>query len=638
MLTLLRSAAGTWIAKILLGLLIASFAVWGITGASFNFATGTLASVGSVTISSADFQRQFVSEISRVSQQFGRRLTSQQARQFGIDQQVLGQLINQAALDDRANEFSVSISDDRLAEEILTDPLFADGEGNFNAGRYQQVLYSNQYTESQFLDVQRRTYARRQIIDALTQDMPVPNVLKEAVALHSNEERTIEFIELDARDIQAIGDPDDTTLSTYFTENKLRYRAPEYRSLKYLVVLSSDFGGEDKITDEAAREYYDANRRRYETPETRTIRRITFDTIAKAQEASDKIKAGKSFDDIAAELNLTKADLELGTTTKTALIDQKLADAAFALDVNTPSEAIATDFGQAIIFVDAIEGGATQGFEQTLSAIKKELAADQNNRDLSAKLDQVEEARLAGETFEEIAEKLKVKLVTVTDVAKSGALAVGGEIDDKTPALNNLLDEAYQTDVSVENDVIEVGRDGYLWFEVTDVKEARDQTLDEVKSRVVADWVSAETEKAVAAEADRIAAKMKEGRAIQALAIEAAKTVQTVSGVKRGEPAEGLSGPAVALAFNGAQGHVTTAAGDQANQMFVMHIKEIKTPKAEATETGNEQVLQAIQNDVIETYLVRIRNREGTSINAEALALASDLERQHHGGGHGNNY
>ena len=119
MLTLLRSAAGTWVAKILLGLLIASFAVWGITGASFNFATGNLASVGSVTISSTDFQRQYVSEISRLSQQFGRRLTSQQARQFGIDQQVLGQLINQAALDDRANEFSVGISDDRLAEEIL---------------------------------------------------------------------------------------------------------------------------------------------------------------------------------------------------------------------------------------------------------------------------------------------------------------------------------------------------------------------------------------------------------------------------------------------------------------------------------------------------------------------------------------
>ncbi|MEP3629959.1 MAG: SurA N-terminal domain-containing protein [Hyphomicrobiales bacterium] len=634
MLTFLRSAAGTWIAKILLGLLIASFAVWGITGASFNFASGNLATVGSVTISSTDFQRQYVGEIGRLSQQFGRRLTSQQAQQFGIDQQVLGRLINQAALDDRANEFGVGISDDRLAEEILKDPAFLDGEGNFSAGRYQQILYSNQFTESQFLEEQRRTYSRRQIVDALTQDVAVPNVLKEAVSLHTNEERTIEFIELDSRDIQAVSDPDDTTLSTYFNENKLRYRAPEYRSLKYLVVLTSDFGWESKIKDETARAYYDANKSRFETPEIRTIRRMTFDTTAKAQEAADKIKAGKSFDEVAAELNLTKDDLELGSSTKSALIDQKLADVAFGLEVGKPSEAVAADFGQVIIIVDAVEGGGTQGIEQSLDAIKKELAADQSNRELSAKLDQVEEARLAGETFEEIAEKLKVKLVTVTDVAKSGALAAGGEIDENTPALNNLLDEAYQTDVGVENDVIEVGRDGYLWFEVTDVKEARDQTLDEVKSQVVADWVAVETDKAVAAEADRIIAKMKEGRAIQALALEVAKEVQTVSGVKRGEPANGLSGPAVALAFNGAEGFVTTAVGDRATQVFVLHIKEVKVPKAEATETGTEQVLQAIQNDVIETYLVRVRNREGTSINAEAIALATDLDRQQHGGGH----
>lgn len=637
MLTFLRSAAGTWIAKILLGLLIASFAVWGITGASFNFATGNLATVGSVKISSIDFQRQYVGEISRVSQQFGRQLTSQQAQQFGIDQQVLGRLINQAALDDRANEFGIGISDDRLAEEILKDPAFVDAEGNFSAGRYQQILYSNQFTESQFLEEQRRTYARRQIVDALTQDVVVPNVLKEAVSLHTNEERTIEFIELDSRDIQAVSNPDDTTLSTYFTENKLRYRAPEYRSVKYLTVLTSDFGWESKITDETAQAYYEANKSRFETPEKRTIRRITFDTAAKAQEAADKIKAGKSFDEVAAELGLTKGDLEFGTSTKAALIDQKLADAAFGLEVGKPSKAVATDFGQVILIVDAVEGGATQGIDQSLDAIKKELAADQNNRELSTKLDQIEEARLAGETFEEISEKLKVKLITVTDVAKSGALAVGGEIDANTPALNNLLDEAYQTDVGVENDVIEVGRDGYLWFEVTDVKEARDQTLDEVKSRVLDDWLAAETDKAVAAEAERIVAKMKEGRAIQALALEVAKEVQTVSGVKRGEPADGLSGPAVALAFNGAEGFITTATGDQANQVFVLHVKEVKVPKAEATETGTEQVLQAIQNDVIETYLVRVRNREGTSINAEAIALATDLDRQH-GGGHGHNY
>lgn len=635
MLTLLRGAAGTWVAKIFLGVLILSFAVWGITGASFNFASGTLASVGSASISTAEFQRQFAVEISRVGQQFGQRLTSAQARQFGLDRQVLGRLINQAALDDRVNVFGLGISEDRLADEILKDPAFLDSNGEFNAFQYQQLIVGNGLTEKQFLDDQRKAYGRRQIVDAMTADFLVPDALLDAINLHSNETRDVSFIEIDARDIEEIKTPTDAVLSAYFDENKRRYRAPEYRSLKYFALQASGLGGADRITEEDALAYYNENKRRYESVEKRTIRRINFETEAKAREAENKLKGGMSFDDLIADLGLTAEDVNLGIFEERDVLDQKLGEAAFKLEANAPSDVVATDFGRAIIMIDEIEGGTTQIFEDVKSTIKDELAADQNNRELLDKSDEIEDARSAGSTFEEIAEKFKLNLVTVTDVARSGDLSGGGSLSADTPARDALLNGAFDTDVDVENDVIEIGRDGFAWYEVSDVKSARDRTLDELKEQVISDWLTAETQKAVIARAEALTKELQEGKTIEALASDLGRTASLASKVRRGQPAEGLSGPAVSLAFSGVEGFVTSATGDADNQAFVMKVTKVSAPENNTAALVEGQLREALQNDVIGTYIDRVRVREGSTINPEALELASDLERQQHGGGYG---
>ena len=57
MLDSMRQAAGGWTAKVLLGLLVASFAVWGISGQFFDYGRGTLATVGQSEPGRAD-QRQ----------------------------------------------------------------------------------------------------------------------------------------------------------------------------------------------------------------------------------------------------------------------------------------------------------------------------------------------------------------------------------------------------------------------------------------------------------------------------------------------------------------------------------------------------------------------------------------------------
>src|SRR5690606_27648221 len=125
MLDSLRKAAGTWVAKLLLMLLVASFAVWGISdqivsgGGSNNVVT-----VGGSSVSAMEYRLAYDRQVNVMSQQFGRRLTREQLTAFGIDDQVLAQLVAGTVLDEQARTLGLGLSKDRLASLTAEDPAF----------------------------------------------------------------------------------------------------------------------------------------------------------------------------------------------------------------------------------------------------------------------------------------------------------------------------------------------------------------------------------------------------------------------------------------------------------------------------------------------------------------------------------
>ena len=103
MLDGIRKASKNWLGRavltVIMGILVLSFAIWGIgdmlrvTGSTF------VAKVGKTEISAETFRNSYNTTLEQVSQQLRRRLTNDEARAFGLDRQVLSRLISEAALD-----------------------------------------------------------------------------------------------------------------------------------------------------------------------------------------------------------------------------------------------------------------------------------------------------------------------------------------------------------------------------------------------------------------------------------------------------------------------------------------------------------------------------------------------------------
>ena len=115
MLRGMRKASSNWLGKIVMavvmGVLIVSFGVWGIADIFKGFGQSSLAKVGGTEISTEQFRQIYTDKLQQLGRQFGRPLTMEQARAFGLDRQVLQQTIAEAALDEEARRMGLGQSE-----------------------------------------------------------------------------------------------------------------------------------------------------------------------------------------------------------------------------------------------------------------------------------------------------------------------------------------------------------------------------------------------------------------------------------------------------------------------------------------------------------------------------------------------
>src|SRR6202162_6541976 len=111
MLRGMRKASSNWLGKtimaVVMGVLIVSFGIWCIADIFRGFGQSTLAKIGHTEISTNEFRQLYTEKLQQLGRQFGRPLTMDQARAFGLDRQVLQQTIAEAALDDEARRLGV---------------------------------------------------------------------------------------------------------------------------------------------------------------------------------------------------------------------------------------------------------------------------------------------------------------------------------------------------------------------------------------------------------------------------------------------------------------------------------------------------------------------------------------------------
>src|SRR5260370_8134029 len=109
---------------VVMGVLSISFGVWGIADIFKGFGQSTLATVGGTEISANEFRQLYTEKLQQIGRQFGRPLTMDQARAFGLDRQLLQQTIAEAALDEEARRLGLGQPAPEIMRTLVTHPHF----------------------------------------------------------------------------------------------------------------------------------------------------------------------------------------------------------------------------------------------------------------------------------------------------------------------------------------------------------------------------------------------------------------------------------------------------------------------------------------------------------------------------------
>src|ERR1700759_2164361 len=309
MLRGLRKASSNWLGKsimtLVMGVLIVSFGIWGIADIFRGFGQSTVATIGHTDISVNDFRQIYTDRLQQIGRQFGRPLTPDQARAFGLDRSVLQQTLAEAALDEEARQLGLGQSDAETMRVILGDPNFKGASGAFDPVRFQAIIRNYGFTEQRYLADQRRVSLRRQIAGTIEAGLEPSKTQLEALTRFQSELRSIEYIKLAAAQAGTIDTPSPEALDSYFEEHKAQFRAPEYRKIAFVAVTPEEIGKWSNISDDDARKLFDQRKDRLGTPEKRQVQRIAFPTMEEAQAARQRIASGEvTFDDLVKERNL----------------------------------------------------------------------------------------------------------------------------------------------------------------------------------------------------------------------------------------------------------------------------------------------------------------------------------------------
>ncbi|MGD9865481.1 MAG: SurA N-terminal domain-containing protein, partial [Pseudodonghicola sp.] len=150
---------------ILLGLLVAGLAGFGAT--NLTGTVRTVATVGDQTVSVDAYRRELQREIRAVEAQSGQALPMSQVQALGLDQQVLGQLIALASLDNEVDQLGLAIGDANLQKEIVAIRAFQGPDGKFDRETYRFQLEQAGLNEADFEADLRREAARTLVQSAI---------------------------------------------------------------------------------------------------------------------------------------------------------------------------------------------------------------------------------------------------------------------------------------------------------------------------------------------------------------------------------------------------------------------------------------------------------------------------------------
>lgn len=618
MLQQLRKGAKSTVAKVLGGLLVASFALWGI-GDIFSFQLDSpVARVGDTTVPATRFADTLQREQNRLTGQTGQLVTLDMMRAAGLDRRILGNLIRDAAYEEELRELGISAPDSAVADAIRQNSAFQDPGGRFSRQGYQFMLAQQNLSEREFEELTRTVLAQQVLAETVEAGIePLPGVAAR-VAAYQGEQRSITIMTLTPDMAPDPGMPDDEALRAFYDAHPALFTEPERRWGEYVHVDAARLLGELAPDEAEIRAEYEANKASYVTPETRTIDQVTFPDRGAAEAAVAGLARGDvTFESLLEKAGLTPEQANLGAVTREDL-PASAADPIFGADGPGIVGPVELPVGLAVYRIREVSPPSTTPFDEVRQQIADEIARGRLVVRAPEIANHVEELRAGGLPMAEIAEKAGATHGTFDGLAPDGTLA-DGSLAEGVLASPSFLGEVTAAIEGEERDIVELPDGGFLLVSLQRVAPSALQPLDKVRDRAVIEWQKSERMKAIEAQGAEMAARLGVDASIWDLADELTVAALPLPPFTRMRPPADVPPAMVDAIFKAPVSGGVSGVTDNGTAVIVAQISSAvaAAPEALATASANldRELVTLLKDDMREYFGRAIEAQHGASID-----------------------
>lgn len=542
MLDKLREGAQGKVAKVILGLIILSFALAGV-GSYLNGPARTApATVNGNDISAPALENAYRNERARMESQMGEAFNQLAANPDYMKQfrrGVLDRLIDQALIDDKARSLGLRVSDEQIKQAIVAMPEFAEN-GKFSNDRYLQLIRRAGMTPEMFRDSLRQDMVRQQLMGAvLGSEFALKGEAEQLDRLY-NQTRDLRLIRLAASAYVDGIEVSDAEVEQFYKANSARFMNDETVKVDYLLLDAANLGKNIKVTEQDAQDYYDQHQDLFQRPERRQVAHILIpfgkDEKAAEQKAEAVLAKAKAGDDFAA---LAKADSSDTFSAKKGgeldwfekgVMDPAFEKAAFALaKAGDLSAVVKSPFGFHIIKLLGVEPAKTKPFVDVMSDTIARLQSEKAKEQFFA-----EQQKMADSSFENpdsldlTAETMGLQVQSTGYFSQADAPA---PLND--PKVLSVAFSEQLRDDNTNSDVIELADGKALVLHIMGHQPKAAKPLAEVKEQVITAIKHDKASEVARGKAQGLLDKLKAGENVQADLTALGLKVDTHTGVSR---------------------------------------------------------------------------------------------------------
>ena len=629
MLNAIRKGVSSAFMMVMMGLLVASFAIWGIGDVFRQTKTGNLAVVGSEPISVQTFSGEFQRELHQFKSKLGPSFTAAQAVSMGLGQRVIQNLAARETFWQAATRIGLRIPDSRIADEIKNDDAFKGSLGIFDRFTYESLLRNANMTPHMFEETVRQDMARRDLLQSMTAAATAPDEMVKLLYVYRKETRIAGILTVPASKVTSVGMPDEKTLEAFHRDNAKLFMAPEYRKVTFLLLRPEDRMGEVTITDDQLKEQYQKRENEFSQPERGDIEQIVLPSEAEAKKWYDSIQGGMDFLKAAKESGgFSPADTKLGLLSQKDLTDQineAAAKAVFALKPGTVSAPVSSKFGWHIFRLLSVQPAKVQPLDQVKDKLTNELKREKAIDMIVKVADKADDQLAGGAALGDIASSLNLKVLTIDAVDRQGNGPDGKPVAN-LPKIAGILDKVFSVEVNASPILRDAGDGGYYALSVDQITAPVLRPLAKIKDVVVAKWQAEQREQAAKAQATEIAAKIKAGVDLAGFAKATHGEFHDNIGIPREESdaTRGIPPEIRKVVFGLTPGQAGIAPAPDGNGYLVMQLKSVlpgdSSKNPADVEVMKEQINTELADDVLVQYQNALNRKYGMEINQGMLA------------------